>query len=122
MRGRIWGISSFDQWGVQLGKHLAQRIVHELEATGEPDLRHDSATKALIRRYRQHGDAHVTAGLSFDPPQLCLEVNCDPLVVEELKYRRPKICVFTPGQLLCLLDYGHSRAKRRMACASSNPR
>ena len=58
-----------------------------------------------------HGDPHVTAGLSFDPPQLCLEVNCDPFVVEELKYRRAKVRVFTAGQLLSLLDHGHSRAE-----------
>ncbi len=50
--GTIWGIDSFDQWGVELGKALAQRIVPELQATDEPDLRHDSSTNALIRRYR----------------------------------------------------------------------
>jgi hypothetical protein len=55
-QGTIWGINSFDQWGVELGKQLAQGIVPELEATGEPDLRHDSCTNALIRRCRQHRD------------------------------------------------------------------
>jgi glucose-6-phosphate isomerase len=55
-QGTIWGINSFDQWGVELGKQLAQRIVPELEATGEPALSHDSSTTVLIRRYRQHRD------------------------------------------------------------------
>jgi glucose-6-phosphate isomerase len=51
-QGTIWGIDSFDQWGVELGKALAQRIIPELESEGEPELRHDSSTNALIRRYR----------------------------------------------------------------------
>jgi glucose-6-phosphate isomerase len=51
-QGAIWGIDSFDQWGVELGKVLAKRIVPELEAEAEPDLGHDSSTNALIRRYR----------------------------------------------------------------------
>ena len=51
-QGAIWGIDSFDQWGVELGKALAKRIVPELQAAGEPDLAHDSSTNALIRRYR----------------------------------------------------------------------
>ncbi|HUZ24198.1 MAG TPA: glucose-6-phosphate isomerase [Streptosporangiaceae bacterium] len=51
-QGAIWGVDSFDQWGVELGKVLAQQIIPELEAAGEPDLRHDSSTNALIRRYR----------------------------------------------------------------------
>jgi glucose-6-phosphate isomerase len=51
-QGVIWGINSFDQWGVELGKALAQRIVPELTATVEPALNHDSSTNALIRRYR----------------------------------------------------------------------
>ncbi len=50
--GTIWGIDSFDQWGVELGKVLADRIEPELEADGAPDLSHDSSTNALIRRYR----------------------------------------------------------------------
>ena len=51
-QGVLWDINSFDQWGVELGKVLAQRIIPELEATGEPDLKHDSSTNSLIRRYR----------------------------------------------------------------------
>jgi len=51
-QGAIWGIDSFDQWGVELGKVLAKRIVPELQATDEPDLTHDSSTNTLIRRYR----------------------------------------------------------------------
>jgi glucose-6-phosphate isomerase len=52
-QGAIWGIDSFDQWGVELGKVLAKAIVPELQATEEPDLNHDGSTNALIRRYRQ---------------------------------------------------------------------
>jgi glucose-6-phosphate isomerase len=52
-QGVIWGIDSFDQWGVELGKVLAKRIIPELESAEEPDLRHDSSTNALIRRYRR---------------------------------------------------------------------
>jgi glucose-6-phosphate isomerase len=52
-QGAIWNIDSFDQWGVELGKALAQRIVAELEAVDEPPLGHDSSTNALIRRYRK---------------------------------------------------------------------
>jgi glucose-6-phosphate isomerase len=48
----IWGIDAFDQWGVELGKALAKRIVPELAGEAEPDLAHDSSTNALIRRYR----------------------------------------------------------------------
>jgi glucose-6-phosphate isomerase len=51
-QGTIWEINSFDQWGVELGKVLAQRIIPELESEAEPDLGHDSSTNALIRRYR----------------------------------------------------------------------
>ncbi|MEX1111414.1 MAG: glucose-6-phosphate isomerase [Chthoniobacterales bacterium] len=51
-QGVIWNINSFDQWGVELGKVLAQRIVPELESKERPDLQHDSSTNALIRRYR----------------------------------------------------------------------
>jgi glucose-6-phosphate isomerase len=53
-QGVIWDIDSFDQWGVELGKVLAQRIVQELESTAEPKLGHDSSTNNLIRRYRTH--------------------------------------------------------------------
>jgi len=52
-QGTIWGVNSFDQWGVELGKVLAQRIVPELESAAEPRLAHDSSTNALIRRYRR---------------------------------------------------------------------
>lgn len=52
-QGAIWGIDSFDQWGVELGKVLAQRIVPELEAKQAPALDHDSSTNALIARYRR---------------------------------------------------------------------
>ena len=52
-QGVVWDIDSFDQWGVELGKVLAQRIIPELEELAEPELRHDSSTNALIRRYRQ---------------------------------------------------------------------
>jgi glucose-6-phosphate isomerase len=51
-QGTVWQIDSFDQWGVELGKALAQRIVHELESEAVPELEHDSSTNALIRRYR----------------------------------------------------------------------
>jgi glucose-6-phosphate isomerase len=52
-QGVLWRIDSFDQWGVELGKALAQRIIPELESTSEPKLGHDSSTNALIRRYRK---------------------------------------------------------------------
>src|SRR5262249_5758406 len=52
-QGVIWNIDSFDQWGVELGKVLAQRIIPELESATEPALGHDSSTNSLIRRYRQ---------------------------------------------------------------------
>jgi glucose-6-phosphate isomerase len=52
-QGAIWDINPFDQWGVELGKVLAQRIVPELESAEEPELAHDSSTNALIRRYRK---------------------------------------------------------------------
>jgi glucose-6-phosphate isomerase len=51
-QGTIWGIDSFDQWGVELGKVLAAAIIPELESETEPELAHDSSTNALIRRYR----------------------------------------------------------------------
>ena len=52
-QGAVWGIDSFDQWGVELGKALAVAIIPELQADEEPELRHDSSTNALIRRYRR---------------------------------------------------------------------
>jgi glucose-6-phosphate isomerase len=51
-QGAIWGIDSFDQWGVELGKALAKKIIPELQSEAEPELNHDSSTNALIRRYR----------------------------------------------------------------------
>ncbi len=52
-QGIIWNINSFDQWGVELGKELAQRIIPELESKEEPPLGHDDSTNTLIRRYRR---------------------------------------------------------------------
>jgi glucose-6-phosphate isomerase len=52
-QGVIWNVDSFDQWGVELGKVLAQRILPELESAEEPELKHDSSTNALIRRIRR---------------------------------------------------------------------
>jgi glucose-6-phosphate isomerase len=52
-QGAIWNIDSFDQWGVELGKALAQRIIPQLESATEPALEHDSSTNNLIRRYRK---------------------------------------------------------------------
>jgi glucose-6-phosphate isomerase len=51
-QGAVWGLNCFDQWGVELGKQLAQKIIGELESPTEPKLEHDSSTNALIRRYR----------------------------------------------------------------------
>ena len=52
-QGTIWQINSFDQWGVELGKVLAQRIIPELESQTQLKLEHDSSTNTLIRRYWQ---------------------------------------------------------------------
>ena len=52
-QGAIWDIDSFDQWGVELGKQLASRVIPELQSPHDPELAHDSSTNALIRRYRQ---------------------------------------------------------------------
>jgi glucose-6-phosphate isomerase len=59
-QGTIWSIDSFDQWGVELGKVLSQRIIPELESKDEPPLSHDSSTNNLIRRHR--GKAHASRG------------------------------------------------------------
>jgi glucose-6-phosphate isomerase len=59
-QGVVWNIDSFDQWGVELGKVLAQRIIPELESRTEPVLAHDSSTNNLIRRYRRQKDAAPT--------------------------------------------------------------
>jgi glucose-6-phosphate isomerase len=56
-QGVIWDVDSFDQWGVELGKQLAQRIIPELEGGAEPRLAHDSSTNTLIRRYRARKEA-----------------------------------------------------------------
>jgi glucose-6-phosphate isomerase len=53
VQGWIWGINSFDQWGVELGKLLANRILPELRAEAEPPLAHDGSTNALVRRLRR---------------------------------------------------------------------
>jgi glucose-6-phosphate isomerase len=53
VQGVVWNIDSFDQWGVELGKVLAQRCIPELESRADPKLAHDSSTNALIRRYRR---------------------------------------------------------------------
>ena len=56
-QGVVWDVDSFDQWGVELGKVLAQRIIPELESATEPTLGHDSSTNNMIRRYRMRKDA-----------------------------------------------------------------
>ena len=56
-QGVVWNVDSFDQWGVELGKVLAQRIIPELESRTEPALNHDSSTNNLIRRYRRYKEA-----------------------------------------------------------------
>jgi len=58
VQGTIWNINSFDQWGVELGKVLANRINPELASESGADLQHDSSTNALIQRYRQHRVPH----------------------------------------------------------------
>ncbi len=57
VQGTIWHINSFDQWGVELGKVLANRIIPELQSADTPRLTHDSSTNTLIQRYRQHRNA-----------------------------------------------------------------
>jgi glucose-6-phosphate isomerase len=52
VQGTIWGVNSFDQWGVELGKVLAKRIAGEIESDAAPALEHDASTNALLRRYR----------------------------------------------------------------------
>ncbi len=56
-QGVIWNVNPFDQWGVELGKVLASRIIPELQSSDEPELRHDGSTNALIRRYRERRGA-----------------------------------------------------------------
>ena len=57
-QGTIWSVNSFDQWGVELGKALAQRIIPELEGKSARKLKHDSSTNNLIRRYRKLKSTH----------------------------------------------------------------
>jgi glucose-6-phosphate isomerase len=59
VQGVIWNIDSFDQWGVELGKALAKRTAAEIGSKDDPDLKHDSSTNALIRRYRRLREAHA---------------------------------------------------------------
>ena len=61
-QGVIWQIDSFDQWGVELGKVLARRIIPEIESESEPQLEHDSSTNTLIRRYRKFKNFHTAEG------------------------------------------------------------
>ena len=56
-QGTIWNINSFDQWGVELGKVLAQHIIPEIESKTEPELTHDSSTNHLIQRYRKQKES-----------------------------------------------------------------
>jgi glucose-6-phosphate isomerase len=66
-QGTIWHIDSFDQWGVELGKQLAQRIIPEIESETEPKLAHDSSTNNLIRRSRRLKPAGKHAPRSSGP-------------------------------------------------------
>jgi glucose-6-phosphate isomerase len=52
-QGAVWDINCFDQWGVELGKVMAQRIIPELESPADPKLSHDASTNRLIRHYRE---------------------------------------------------------------------
>src|SRR5438309_3435723 len=65
--GEMRSVHSFDQWGVELGKALAQRIIPELENAAEPVLAHDSSTNNLIRRYRQQKE-EPSFSLGYDLP------------------------------------------------------
>ncbi len=60
VQGTIWHINSFDQWGVELGKVLAKRIIPELESAAPPKLAHDSSTNTLIERYRASQGDNMT--------------------------------------------------------------
>jgi len=65
-QGTIWDVDSFDQWGVELGKKLAVKIIPELQSEAEPPLDHDGSTSALIRRYRRSRVPLATGGKSGD--------------------------------------------------------
>ncbi len=58
VQGTVWGIDSYDQWGVELGKELAKQTAAELASVKPPKLAHDSSTNALIRRYRRRRGTH----------------------------------------------------------------
>ena len=81
-QGTIWNIDSFDQWGVELGKALAERTIPELESADEPRLAHDSSTNALIRRYRRlQGQAPMkTSPLAGKPATPAMLVDVPRLV------------------------------------------
>ena len=81
-QGTIWNIDSFDQWGVELGKVLAQRIIPELESKAEPALSHDSSTNNLIRRYRKLKEAVMTT-LGFDKPLYILPFDHRGLIRDQ---------------------------------------
>jgi Glucose-6-phosphate isomerase len=68
VQGVIWGIDSFDQWGVELGKQLAQTTIAEVTATQLPTLQHDSSTNTLIQRYRELRDAATPATTHTENP------------------------------------------------------
>ena len=85
-QGVIWDIDSFDQWGVELGKVLAQRIIPELENEAEPPLAHDSSTNALIRRYR--GTVNDGGRPGGSPSRRCLRQT-----------RRAVKFLYTPAQV-----------------------
>jgi glucose-6-phosphate isomerase len=76
-QGAIWSIDSFDQWGVELGKVLAERIIPELEPGWEPALAHDTSTNALIRRYRQRR-AGQSGGVSTHEERASLSSRTHP--------------------------------------------
>ena len=67
-QGAIWNINSFDQWGVELGKVLAKRIIAELAAEDDAALAHDTSTNALIRRYREGRPRRVDLARPRGPP------------------------------------------------------
>ncbi|HET7562189.1 MAG TPA: glucose-6-phosphate isomerase [Rhodanobacteraceae bacterium] len=64
VQGAVWNIDSFDQWGVELGKQLANKVIPQLQDAREPELKHDSSTNALIRRYRKSKATTSDAGKS----------------------------------------------------------
>ena len=86
-QGAIWNIDSFDQWGVELGKVLAQRIIPELESKAEPKLAHDSSTNNLIRRYRKLKES-ATSIVSFSKhrwPTRSAQPRSNDVIVASIK-------------------------------------